>query len=182
VKRVLSIVMLTLLAAGFVVGGIGLLLPRHYLVERSTIINARPEQIHPFVEQLSKWEAWANWSKRDPTLEHGYEGPERGVGATHRWRGERTGFGSLTLIASDPQTGVKFEERLEGSDVNGRGSITYAADRDVTTVTWRDEGELPPVIGGFFVSEMQEGLGRHFEEGLRRLKDLVEQSVADNPK
>jgi hypothetical protein len=41
-------------------------------------------------------------------------------------------------------------------------------------VTWVDTGTLPPVIGGYFVGQINSMLGTHFQTGLERMKALAE--------
>ncbi len=52
----------------FVVGAIlvlmavvGLFLPSHARVERSTVIKAPAEQVFPHVNDLKQWAAWSPW-------------------------------------------------------------------------------------------------------------------------
>src|SRR6185503_12182168 len=61
-------------------------LPSTYHVERSVVIAAKAEAIHPWVNNLKKWPEWSAWTAaKDPTLVYQYEGPEEGVGAISKW-------------------------------------------------------------------------------------------------
>ena len=179
-KRVVQIVVLSLLSAAAVLLVMGLILPHRYHVQRSILINAAPDSIHPWVEDFRHWPSWATWNRSDPTLEYDYAGPPFGKGATQRWRSTQSGSGSLTITYSDVRRGVWFTEQL-ADGITGKGSLSYAETHGVTAVTWQDEGELPRVIGGFLRGHFEEVLGKHLEEGLARLKREVEESQAGTP-
>src|SRR5687767_7524372 len=67
------IVVLLLLVAAIV--GIGFTLKPHWAVERSTVVNAPPERIYPYVSTLRRWPEWTPWIQRDPTFTSSYDGP-----------------------------------------------------------------------------------------------------------
>src|SRR5207247_37574 len=84
-------------------------LPDHYRIQRSVIIDAKPEQIHPWVSNLKKWPEWSAWTAaKDPTLQYSYEGPEEGAGAISKWDGKKFGEGQMTVVASSLTNGVTF--------------------------------------------------------------------------
>jgi hypothetical protein len=155
----------------------GLVLPRRWTVEAQVVVHAPPEAVHPFVEDLRKWSDWANRQPGDPTLEVTFSGPERGVGATRSYRGRHAGEGSTTLTVSDPNRGVWFDSKVNSERVNAHGSITYEALSGSTTVTWKDQGMLPLVIGGYLRDSVETGLRQHLDAGLSELKRLSEKSV-----
>jgi hypothetical protein len=175
-KRVFQMVAATVLAvlALFFVGGI--ILSRNWRVERSVVIIAPPAKIHPYVEDLRQWDKWASWRSPDPTLKFTYSGPEKGVGATRSYTGERAGAGKTTITRSEPDAGVWFESTVNSQSPNASGAITYAPSANATEVTWKDEGQLPPIFGGYLRDSVEQGLAAHLEQALARLKKLVEES------
>ena len=48
---------------------VGLFLPTAYTVERSISINAPTTDIHPWIENLERWEDWGPWKEGDPTIQ-----------------------------------------------------------------------------------------------------------------
>ncbi|MCE9637447.1 MAG: SRPBCC family protein [Planctomycetes bacterium] len=168
-------VVLVALAVLFV--GIGLFLPRDWNVERSILIRASPDQIHPWVERPSKWNDWFAWEemKTDPSYKVWTSGPETGVGATYQWSGNTSGNGKIVITGSDPQGGVHLDECIESNETNAKGVIAYTpADGGMTRVTWTDSGKLPAVIGGYFRGMVDAAIGAAFEKGLANLKSKVE--------
>ena len=165
-------------AAGLLVilAGIGFVLPTHWHVQESVIIDSPPEKIHPYVNQLRNWTQWAAWNTdQDPSLSYTYEGPEAGAGAVMKWKGGKTGFGRLKITKSDPQKGVWMELAVESDDVNAQSAITYETVAAGTKVTWTDDGDVGmQPIGGYFVPLIKPTLSEHFREGLSRLKKQAE--------
>lgn len=157
---------------------VGAALPRTWKVERSLVIAAPAATIHPWIDDLKRWPEWAAWNKEmDPAVKWTYSGPAKGVGASWQWDGPVMGHGAMTITRSEPDKGVWIDEKIEGDEVNAHGSLTFAPDGAGTKVTWRDEGTLPPVIGGYFRGYIEGMLGDHFAKGLQKLKGQVEKGA-----
>jgi hypothetical protein len=154
---------------------VGALLPRGWRVERSVVIEAPVERVHPLISTLRRWQEWSVWTRElDPLVRHTFEGPERGVGARWSWLGPKMGRGSLQITWEDPARGVTLAQAIEDESSNARASFTYTAEPTGTRVTWVDEGVLPVVLGGFFRSMVEARLGANLEAGLQKLKRVVE--------
>ncbi|MBL8924162.1 MAG: SRPBCC family protein [Myxococcaceae bacterium] len=167
-------------AVALLIGAIGALLPRQWSVARSIRIEAPPERVLPFVANLRRWQDWAVWTKAmDPNLVNTFAGPEEGVGARWQWQGPVMGRGAMTVTAAD-LTGVSIDEAIESDVVNARGRLSFVPDGQGTTVTWSDQGTLPP-MGGFFRENLEAMLGGHFEKGLSALKVLAEKQPPPQP-
>jgi Polyketide cyclase / dehydrase and lipid transport len=178
-KRVLKIVGLGFVGLVVVLTVVGLLLPRQWKVERSVVIQAAPEHIHPLIEDLKAWQSWAAWTKdMDPEVKNEYGGPTTGVGAWWSWSGPVMGHGKMTITKSDVAAGVWVDEMIEtDKEVNAHGSLTWTQEGGGTKVTWVDTGTLPP-MGGYFVGMIEGMLGDNFEVGLKHLKAEVEKRRA----
>jgi polyketide cyclase/dehydrase/lipid transport protein len=179
-KRVLKRVGLGLVALGVVLAAVGVFLPRQWHVERTVVISAAPEHIHPLVNELKAWQSWAVWTKAmDPEVKHDYGATTAGVGAWWSWSGPKMGHGKMTITKSDVASGVWIDEMIESdTEVNAHGSLTWTQEGGGTKVTWVDEGTLPPVIGGYLVGFINNMLGDNFQQGLKNLKAEVEKRQA----
>lgn len=173
-KRVIQIIGLSIGATLLVLAVMGLLLPTHYRVERTILINAPAAMVHPWVEDLQRWPSWANWNRSDPTLVTTYAEVSRGAGAGEAWHSERAGSGTRKIVHSDAQNGVEFDTQL-GDGTLCKGIVRYKESAGTTTVTWSDEGQLPRLVGGFSKGAFEDTIGEHMDEGLKRLKRIVEQ-------
>jgi hypothetical protein len=180
-KRVLKIVGLGVVGLVAVLVVVGLFLPRQWHVERTAVINAAPEHIHPLVDDLKQWQTWAAWNNSmDPEVKYDYSATAAGVGAWWSWNGPKMGHGKMTITKSDVATGVWVDEMIETDDaVNAKGAITWTRQGEATQVKWVDEGTLPPVIGGYAVSMIETMLGEHFQTGLNNLKTQAEKRRAE---
>lgn len=173
-------ILLGLVASVALLFVIALLLPSKWRVETTVVIKARPEAVAPLLVDLKRWKEWAAWNNEmDPTLQTTYSGPPTGPGATMSWKGERMGFGTLTITESDPQKGVRYEMTMEEQQTPARGQIALAPEGEGTRVTWLDEGDMGSFLPGrYFVPMMERQLGEHCAMGLRKLKAAVEGTAA----
>jgi uncharacterized protein YndB with AHSA1/START domain len=151
-----------------------------YAVQRSTSVQAPPGRLFEQVVDFHRWPAWSPWEDLDPGMRRTYGGPERGVGSTYAWSGNRTaGQGRMEITAADDPTRVvvalDFLKPFESSSVT---TFTFAPDGDETRVTWTMAGPrtLALKVMGIFTS-MDKLVGKDFEKGLARLKGVAEQSA-----
>lgn len=162
---------------------IGALLPSEWDAEASIEIEASPAEIHPLVSSFKGWEKWSTeaMKREDPEAEVTFSGPESGVGATMQWTGEKMGRGRLTIVESDPLKGIAYEGAIESDEVNAKGWIHYEVTETGTRVTWHDEGDLPPIIGGLLAGGVNQALSEHFQKSLEKLKAAVEPAAEPEP-
>jgi hypothetical protein len=161
---------------------IGLLLPSEWEAERSEVILAPAEQIYPRIASFKEWEHWATAEMRnaDPTLQVEYSGPDNGVGASFSWNGEKMGKGRLTITRAEPGQGIWYEAAIQSDKVNGRGWLKLEPTAEGTRVTWNDQGDLPPVYGGYFAAMVQQSLETQFAAALKKLKEVSESQGSAN--
>lgn len=155
---------------------VGLFLPKAFDVSRSVEIAAAPEQVHVYVNDLTRWPAWEPWSEGDPSIVTTIGTPSSGVGANQSWTSDH-GDGKLVITESDPQTGARFDLWFGAPDAPPtKAGLNYAAgDSGSTTVTWHMTGVCDvPVIGGYFARMIASMSGPAFESGLAKLKTAVE--------
>lgn len=151
-----------------------------YTVQRSTTVQAPPGRLFEQVVDFHRWPAWSPWEDLDPEMRRTYGGPERGVGSTYAWSGNRkAGQGRMEITAADDPTRVvvalDFLKPFRSSSVT---TFTFAPDGDGTRVTWTMAGPrtLALKVMGIFTS-MDKLVGKDFEKGLARLKGVAEQSA-----
>lgn len=171
-KKVLLILGVVILALAVVAQ----FLPSKYHVERSVIMAAKPEVIHPWLNNLKKWPEWSPWTvAKDPTIVYAYEGPEEGVGAISKWDAKDMGEGSMKLTESDPAKGLKFDLSFEHGKYLSTGTFTFESADTGTKVTWGMDGKVSRnPLDRFFSLFMDKFIGPDFEEGLANLKKKAE--------
>lgn len=171
--RALKIILGLLVAIIVVVLAVGVFLPKEYEVVRTIEIDAPPEVVFDEVNTLRDWEAWSPWLAGDPTIESKYSGPASGVGAKVTWTSEHSGNGTQTIMLSERPT--RIETHLDFGNM-GRPEAywTFEPQDDGTQVTWGLEGTATGPIGGYFAIMIDDWVGSDYEDGLRRLKHVVE--------
>jgi hypothetical protein len=168
-----AVALLAILGVAAVVGA---LRTPVWQVEVQVEIVAPSALIHEHIIDFHRWSAWAGWNNdADPEVKFTYGGAAKGEGATWAWDGPEMGHGRMLITKADPATGVWLDEAIESEEFNAKGSLTYTDLGDGRTlVTWRDEGRLPPIIGGLLRDMLNDYLSAHFSKGLAALKALAE--------
>ena len=102
----------------------------------------------------------------------------QGVGATSSWTGDSSA-GSLVVTSSSPEAGIEYDCSFDGQR-GAECAIQYQESPVGTVVTWSMTGETGPnPVGRYFAYFAMEGMvGGYFEDGLQRLKKVVEESAA----
>ena len=154
--------------------GIAFVLPQHAKVERSTVMGASPEQVFAIVNDMSRWNDWAPWSRMDPDIKLKFDGPAKGVGAKMAWTSAKLGDGSLTITEATPFSQIKTALDF-GTSVPASSAFVFAPADGGTKVTWSFDSDtgMNPIARyfGLFVDSM---VGKDYEDGLANLKQLAE--------
>lgn len=150
-----------------------------FTVERSTSIKASAERIHAFLNDFRQWVDWSPWEGIDDNLERTYSGPTSGVGAGYAWAGNRkVGSGSMVVTRSVPPLRLDIDLRFVKpfkAENKTEFHLVREDDGDSTRVVWTMSGKktLMSKVMGLFMS-MDKLVGRDFEKGLAKLKQLAE--------
>ena len=154
-------------------------LPSSYKVERSTEINAPASVVFDQVNTLKNWENWSPWRDIDPTMVTTYNETAAGEGAKAMWTGNKSGNGEQTIIVSEPAKHLQMKLVFKEPDKMESDEHWMFEEKDgKTKVTWSMEGKLDWPIGRFFGLFMDKMLGKDFEKGLTKLKEVGEKSAA----
>lgn len=171
---IVAVLVISLLA----VLGIAAMKPDHFRVERSLEIDARPDAIFPYVNDLKKQISWSPWEKKDPDMQRTYSGAEAGVGAKYHWSGDKNiGEGRMEIVESSPQKGIVMKlDFVSPMQANNMAEFRFDPRGDKTNVTWAIYGPMPLLSRamGLFMS-FDKMIGNEFEIGLINLKAQAEQ-------
>jgi effector-binding domain-containing protein len=171
IKRIL----VGLAAVLIVLAIIGLLLPRNSHVERSIAIARPASLIYATVNSFQLFPAWSPWQGLDPNMHQTTSGAREGVGAKLVWSGnDKVGSGTQVITASTPDHSVASDIDF-GKMGGAKSTILLVPQGSGTRVTWTldiDMGAGP--IGHYFGLMMDRMIGKDYENGLGRLKTLVE--------
>lgn len=154
-------------------------LPSTFKVERSTEINAPASVVFDQVNTLKNWENWSPWRDIDSTMVTTYNETAAGEDAKAMWTGKESGTGEQTIIVSEP--GKHLQMTLVFKEPNKMESDEHWMFEETagkTKVSWSMEGKLDWPIGRFFGLFMDKMLGKDFEKGLAKLKEVSESNAA----
>lgn len=168
-------------AGGFAVAGalaagaflvIGLLLPGRAEVVRSVEIDAPPEDVFPFLDDLDRWLEWTPWSEIDSHV----EGRPSGAGAKRVWNDEELGSGALTIVSATPPRRVEYVAEAAGGRMRFEGVLAIQESGGRSTVVWTERADLGrnPLLGWTALT-LEDSQGRQMSASLERLKARVEQ-------
>ena len=168
----------------YIVGGVVVLFllfaytsPRMARMNRSVQINATAEQVFPYLNNLKTFvDQWSPWTEKDPNAAHEYNDIAEGVGAYYSWKGEpkKVGEGEMKIVESEANKHVKTHLAFKGRGDAYASWIVREAGNGVT-VTWdfeADNGMNP--MGRIFGRFMDKFLGPDYENGLNKLKKVIE--------
>ncbi len=158
--------------------------PDTFIVSRSALIHAAPQDIFPLIDDLHAQSAWSPFEK-DPNMKRTHSGAPRGKGAVYAWDGNRqVGAGRIAIAESVPPSKVVLLLEME-RPFKAQNTVTFTlapaggaatvSTNVSTNVTWAMQGRQPYMAKLFsLVMNCDKMVGGQFEEGLGKLKSLVE--------
>ena len=146
-------------------------------IERSTVIEAPPDQVYVLIADFHEWPKWAPQDREDASIRRTFSGAQSGVGAVSDWSGSgNTGKGRMEITGAEAArqvlVTVDFAKPFVAHNVN---TFTLAPEGNGTRVTWAMQGTkayMMKVIS--LVMNMDKMMGQHFESGLANLKAVAE--------
>lgn len=157
-------------------------LPSSYRVERSLVMKAKPEVVFEQINRLKHWTEWTAWTvEKYPDMKISFAGPESGVDAVYSWTGKSSGNGTLKIIAAEPAKSVGYALDFENGKHVSTGALSIEPQTDGVLVRWHNTGELGAnPVNRIFGLLMDRMMGPDFEEGLRKLKQRVENKTGSS--
>jgi uncharacterized protein YndB with AHSA1/START domain len=151
--------------------------PDSFRVERAAIIQAPPETIFAFLNDLHRWAMWSTWERMDPKMKKTFSSVASGKGASYEWQGnKRVGHGRMTIAESVAPTRLVIHlDFFAPMKAHNIAEFTLAARSQGTLVTWAMYGPSPFLSKVFHVFlSMDKMVGKDFEDSLANLKAAVE--------
>jgi hypothetical protein len=151
--------------------------PDRFIVERSATIQASPERIFPFINDLHRWQSWSPYEKKDPAMQRSFEGPDAGPGAAYAWNGNKDiGSGRMEISHSSPSSRVEIKlDFFAPFKASHTAEFRLEPRGAITQITWALHGKsnfTGKLMG--LVFNMDKMIGKDFEDGLGTLRTIVE--------
>lgn len=149
-----------------------------YTVQRSTTIDAPPDEVYGHMIDFRNWTAWSPWEEMDPDMNKSFAGAEIGTGSKYSWSGNRkVGEGSMEITDAKEHSEIHIDlEFLKPFKASNGTLFTLTPSGGGTEVTWAMTGKktfMTRVMGIF--KSMDAMVGPDFEKGLAKLKAVAEQ-------
>ena len=169
--KIVGIIILIIIAIMVI---LGLVAPKKYHVERTTVINAPKDLVFMNVKYWNKWIAWDPWCKMDPTMKITIEGTDGEVGSKYIWVGDPKLTGKGEMI----NTGVMENDKMNfhihfiepwDSEADGYMKVADVDSGTQVSMAFFGKSPFPWNIMLLFMS-MDKNIGPDFEDGLARLK------------
>jgi uncharacterized protein YndB with AHSA1/START domain len=151
--------------------------PSTFHVNKSITIKARQEMVYGLIVNFHNWPRWAPQDRDDPTMQRTYSGQPSGLGAVSDWTSQgRAGAGQMRVTSaiapSQLDVAVDWKKPFK---VRNSHEFTLLPVAGGTEVTWTAEGTNLYMMKIMEVFVGVNGLmGKHFEAGLRNLKQVAE--------
>lgn len=162
----------------------GYLSPEKIEVERSTQIEAYPEDVFPYINDLRMYDQWSALHMADPDAKFIYGGADNGIGQTAVWKSDnpRLGTGLQEITASAPNEFVQLHHEVAGQAGTAFYGIAEDENIDGVIVLFRTEIGLGgfPYIQRLVAKRNRARMEQEFDLALNRLKTVVEAEVAEN--
>lgn len=157
---------------------LGLIAPKNYNVSRTTTIARPVREVFNYLKFLKNQSEWSPWEARDPEMKKEFVGTDGEVGFVSKWTGNKqvgAGEQEITgIIENDVvETELRFLKPWKST------SRAYMRVREIsentTQVVWGFQGEhkFPSSVFMLFMN-MDKAVGKDFEEGLNKLKKILE--------
>lgn len=161
---------------------IGFFLPNTQVIERSVEVKAYPEDVFPFLNDLTSYSEWSPLHAQLINAEIVYGGADQGLGQTMAWqKGDgQYPFGSQEITQSQEGEFVQVKTNLSGQVITATHALLTEDGESITVLT---KSELD--LGGFpYLQRVraklrESALNQHFDASLTRLKTISELRVSE---
>lgn len=144
--------------------------------ERSGVINASADKIFPYISNFKLGELWSPYDKPELKMQKKFNGTDGQAGSTMEFDGKESGSGKLTLLKLVPNQSVDINlVMLKPFRADNLVEYKLTPEGSGTRFTWIMSGD-----GGFMsklmtaVIDCEKMIGGQFEEGIAKLKTVVE--------
>ena len=148
--------------------------PARFTVKRSVTIQAPPERVLAFINDLHRWPEWSVDTQDDPNIQRSYIGAAAGQGAVSLWDG-KSGKMRLEIVESNPglvRVQADWERPFVARNINVFALEPHGTG---TQVTWSLDGQNVFMLKVMTVLVSADKLmGSHLEKNLSALKAAAE--------
>ena len=157
---------------------LALIAPKSYNVSRSIEINKSAKDLFEYLRFIKNHDNWSPWFERDPNMKKTFTGTDGEVGFVSAWESDhkQVGSGEQEIISFVDGKVINSELRfLKPFKSTSDAYLKLDESNNGTTVTWGFSGKnkFPVSIIMLFMN-MDKAVGKDFEAGLAKLKEISE--------
>lgn len=157
---------------------LGIIAPKTYDVHRSIVIEKPVAEVYDFLKYIDNQDLWSPWKEKDPNMKKTLTGTDGEVGFISAWVGNKAvGEGEQELVALKENEEVTSVLRFFKPWKSTSDAYLRVSEKDSgTEVIWGFSGnnKFPISIMMLFMN-MDKSVGGDFENGLKKLKGILEQ-------
>lgn len=153
--------------------------PNKYNVSRSIVINRPLAEVFQYLKYIKNQDYWSPWKSRDPDMKQTFTGEDGHIGFISAWESDHKNVGAgeqeLTKIENNSRIETELRFFKPWKSVSYGYFETYEQKDGQTKVVWGFHGnnKFPMSIFMLFFN-MDKAVGKDFEEGLHKLKEVLE--------
>lgn len=156
-----------------------LILKKDYSVEKQIVINKPKIIVFEYLKLLKNQDNFSKWAKMDPQMIKTYRGTDGTVGFVSAWESKSddvgTGEQEIKRIVEGERIDYELRFIKPFAAVSPAWMTTEMASETETTVKWGFKGHMDwPMNLMLLFMDMEEMIGKDFEEGLTTLKSILE--------
>ena len=156
---------------------LGIIAPKDYEVNREIDINKSLSEVFSYLKLLKNQDNWSPWATKDPNMKKTFKGNDGEVGCISAWEGNKdVGSGEQEIKNIVNNEIIESELRFMKPFKSTSDAYIKVSDADGgTKVIWGFTGKnkFPISIMMLFMN-MDKTVGKDFEEGLAKLKAILE--------
>ena len=185
-KKILLAILAIILVVAVTIGVVAFISPTEFQVEREVVIDKPKAEVFDYLKMLKNQNEWGPWVQKDPKIKLTYSGEDGNPGFVSKWESEHEEVGhgeqEIKKIVDGKRidTEIRFIKPWEATS-NGYLE-TEDAGEGKTKVKWGFTGSMPrPMNLLLLVTPFEDEVGKDFNEGLAKLKSVVEKRPSPEP-
>lgn len=158
---------------------VALFTKKDYGLVREIRINQPKATVFNYILLLQNQDNFTVWSRKDPEMIKGFLGTDGTVGAVSTWESKMKDVGKGEQEITKIQAGVRVDFELRFIKPFASTSYAWFETEDIkgaqTKVIWGFSGKMNyPMNLMLLTMDMEKMIGKDFEDGLNKLKEILE--------
>jgi len=173
----MEIILYVLIGIALLIVILAMVAPKSYEVSRSVEINRPLSDVFLYLKSLKNQDNWSPWAEKDPDMKKTFMGTDGEVGCISAWEGNKeVGSGEQEIMGIFENEVIESQLRFLKPFKSTSDAYLKVSEVDSgSKVIWGFTGKnkFPVSIMMLFMN-MDKTVGKDFEQGLSKLKRILE--------